>query len=702
MNRIQYVANEPVAAISPDGRKAATVTWRGDIERNVNVYSLQVFNLDERRSTPPVVLLSRDFVGDSIDQLATPISQLTFLSDSRTLAFVGRPQGGPAQVFTVDTVNAEVRQLTQHDAAVRSFVIGADRKLLAFSAAVPSGAATELLRANEEGIVATDRVQFPFPYQSPFAFVSDGYGQRSTREYFVVDSAESPRKIFDSRQSRPAVPLDVNDPDVANNLTLSLEDESALSGWATLTGNAQGTQTLLFPYGLTDHPMNPERYDYYRSPRMNAYARRVAAPYGLVDLKTGRIERLIDAPHPQFEVHESGSPLWAPDGRSVILYTLLPDVPGASPQWVEVDIATRAITPLHLPRDVRPVAWVNAGRALVLSGKGGRFFRVARSADGGWGRAMFAGALQGFNGFWTEATDGRVVIGVKDASTRAPELASYELKSGRTRVLSDLNPQLRERSYGAVERFQWNSGPQQQGTGFLIKPLNFEAGKRYPLVILLDDGLLGQEGDPYLLDAAWQLSGHAIQMLAANGFMVLYPHGPRVLAGDTRSEGERERAHIEAAVATLYARGLIDARRIGISGWSRAGYLTDYLLIHSSIAFAAATTIDGGGREYNEGMRPYTDAELLRIRAPTLFEAHGRSSLVTFGGMADRMLALGRAAELLYFPTASHSTTRPRHRVRSLGLHIDWWRFWLKGEEDSDLEKNAQYVRWRKLREQRG
>jgi hypothetical protein len=66
--------------------------------------------------------------------------------------------------------------------------------------------------------------------------------------------------------------------------------------------------------------------------------------------------------------------------------------------------------------------------------------------------------------------------------------------------------------------------------------------------------------------------------------------------------------------------------------------------------------------------------------------------------MANRMEALGKPNEILYFAAASHSTVRPRHRLRSLGVHMDWWRFWLKREEDADPAKAQQYIHWRKLR----
>jgi hypothetical protein len=44
---------------------------------------------------------------------------------------------------------------------------------------------------------------------------------------------------------------------------------------------------------------------------------------------------------------------------------------------------------------------------------------------------------------------------------------------------------------------------------------------------------------------------------------------------------------------------------------------------------------------------------------------------------------------------------KPAQRLDSLQGNVDWFAFWLKGEEDPDPAKTEQYQRWRKLREQR-
>ncbi|HEY5755677.1 MAG TPA: hypothetical protein VIU34_07630, partial [Steroidobacter sp.] len=304
-----------------------------------------------------------------------------------------------------------------------------------------------------------------------------------------------------------------------------------------------------------------------------------------------------------------------------------------------------------------------------------------------------------FNADWSVATNGKVVLGVSDALRTPPELTAFDTATKRSTRLTDLNPQLADIRFGEISAYHWRSKPTDPADGYLVKPIDYRPGTRYPLVILLDDNTMRVGTAPFLFDGVWQLSSHATQMLAAQGFMVLYKHEQSMRdVMETPAEAERVRQDTERVVAQLDREGLIDPTRVGISGWSRAGFYTSYLVIHSSIKFAAAINTDGGASEYTDGMRPFTDAELSQIRTPVMFQSHGLWSLVYHGQMADRMNQLGRPAEILYFATASHSTTRPQHRLRSLGSSIDWWRFWLKGEADSDPAKAAQYQHWRELR----
>lgn len=201
----------------------------------------------------------------------------------------------------------------------------------------------------------------------------------------------------------------------------------------------------------------------------------------------------------------------------------------------------------------------------------------------------------------------------------------------------------------------------------------------------------------YLVDGRHNLSGHAAQPLAGLGFMVLFIGAPPRRPGGS-GEAEAVREHTEHAIRALAKWGYVDMLRVGLSGWSRSGYYTEYLLMHSTLPFAAASQIDGGTANYEEAFTPWRDEELARIRTPLLSQTHGRLQFAYQGGMVDRLRSMGRPVELLYFAAAPHSTQQPHHRWMSLATHVDWWRFWLQDHEDPEPGKAPRYGRWRELR----
>jgi hypothetical protein len=63
---------------------------------------------------------------------------------------------------------------------------------------------------------------------------------------------------------------------------------------------------------------------------------------------------------------------------------------------------------------------------------------------------------------------------------------------------------------------------------------------------------------------------------------------------------------------------------------------------------------------------------------------------------------LGKPVEYGYLPDGQHELFQVGQRVHTNQLLVDWFRFWLKGEEDDDPGKFAQYERWRRLSLQEG
>jgi hypothetical protein len=61
-----------------------------------------------------------------------------------------------------------------------------------------------------------------------------------------------------------------------------------------------------------------------------------------------------------------------------------------------------------------------------------------------------------------------------------------------------------------------------------------------------------------------------------------------------------------------------------------------------------------------------------------------------------------KPVELVYFPQGQHILQRPLERLASQQGNVDWFRFWLKNEEDPAAFDASEYTRWRKMREKTG
>src|SRR5690606_19014604 len=58
----------------------------------------------------------------------------------------------------------------------------------------------------------------------------------------------------------------------------------------------------------------------------------------------------------------------------------------------------------------------------------------------------------------------------------------------------------------------------------------------------------------------------------------------------------------------------------------------------------------------------------------------------------------GKPTELVAFADEIHLKYQPVHKRAVYDRNLDWYRFWLKGEEDADPAKSGQYERWRSYR----
>jgi len=153
-----------------------------------------------------------------------------------------------------------------------------------------------------------------------------------------------------------------------------------------------------------------------------------------------------------------------------------------------------------------------------------------------------------------------------------------------------------------------------------------------------------------------------------------------------------------------------------------------YALTHSQRHFAAAVASDGfdsgyfeyvslfplgksevesviGAAPFGPGLETWLRKApgflLDRVDSPIQLQANAPASLLGQWEWFTGLQRLNKAVDLLYIPAGTHILMRPRQRAVSEEQSVDWFCFWLKGEEDPSPSKASQYTRWRALRQLR-
>jgi dipeptidyl aminopeptidase/acylaminoacyl peptidase len=315
--------------------------------------------------------------------------------------------------------------------------------------------------------------------------------------------------------------------------------------------------------------------------------------------------------------------------------------------------------------------------------------------------------------------EGKLVVSAKSMAGghTALELSSdvgpdeiYALENGKARKLTSHNDALvAEWQLGAVEDINFPSKDGTEVHGLMVKPPDYDAGKKYPLVLWIHGGPNGQD-DHALPFSLYPLQVER-QIFAAQGYVVLainYRGSNGRGSAFTRSIfadwGNKEVADLRAGVDWAIAQGIADPEKLGIGGWSYGGILTDYT-IASDTRFKAAISGAGSANQIsmygtdqyvlqynNELGPPWKTADLWmkvsypffhadRIHTPTLFmggQADFNVPIIGSEQMYQALRTLGVPTELVVYPEQFHLFTRPSYIHDRLQRYVAWYAKYLK------------------------
>ena len=301
-----------------------------------------------------------------------------------------------------------------------------------------------------------------------------------------------------------------------------------------------------------------------------------------------------------------------------------------------------------------------------------------------------------------------------------PALWAIDAVTGKSKKLWDPNPELSAMTLGEASVYHWKDSTGNDWSASLIKPVGYEMGQRYPLIIQTHGFHNEHE---FITDGAFT-TAFAARPLASAGFMVLETRDRHDHDG-TSEEAPNMVRGFESAIDALNADGLIDVSKVGIIGFSRTCYYTESALIHAPQRYAAAVMADGvdesymtyllwgEGREvreqeaiygtspFGEGIKKWVEGapgfSLNRVQSPLLIQAITAPSILQEWEIYASLRLQKKPVEMIYIPEGQHILQKPLERLASQEGTVEWFRFWLQGYEDPNQEKAEQYRRWEKL-----
>lgn len=355
---------------------------------------------------------------------------------------------------------------------------------------------------------------------------------------------------------------------------------------------------------------------------------------------------------------EVGGPVWSPDGGAI--FTLIAD--GATNQLGVVAVSDGAVKEVTSAR--REVFGYSLDRACRIA--------VLAASDP-----------------------------LNPGDLLALELDAMTVRRER-RITAVNQPLLDELTLSAPERFTYEGADGWAVDGWMMRPVEFAEGEKYPTVLQIHGGPHSAYGEAFF---------HEFQLLAAQGYALVYTnprgsqgYGQRFTAATHHDWGGKDYEDIMRGLDAAVARyPFIDTERLGVAGGSYGGFMTNWIIGHTDRFKAAVTMrsicnhLSQWGTSDLAFMKGFWEfpgdpwetptwywehsplAYVEKVKTPLLI-LHSEQDLRCPIGEAEQLFAalkkLRREVVFVRFPDESHDLSRngkPAHRAERLRWIVRWF-----------------------------
>ena len=677
--------------LSPDGAKVAFTRVNCDEKRTG--YETSIWVAPTNGKEAPLRMTSGKY--DVQPRWSPDGKQLVFVRGGDKDE-TGKPK--PGQLALLSLGGGEARVVTDLPKEASNPVWSSDGKRIAFTSSTTEEDIQKAQR--KKNAAKTGNTQTESEHESDIHIISRAV-YRSNDEGYLDPKRHTHIWVVDVPSSSDEIPAPVQ-------LTSGNFDE------AQLVWSRDGSH-IFFVTQRLDEP-------YYELPSADVYS---------VPASGGLAEQLFTIP---MGIHDL---VLSPDGRKLAFHAAVgqpirsysqPDLwvmdveHSAKPQNLtadyDFDMGDSVFGDNAAPRGggSRKLYWSPDGRWLFdIVSKQGRTFLVRIDAKSG-NVTEITRSDQAVLDFSVNA-DATAVVALVSSPVMIGDLFAISNDGTQSRI-TDFNRKLwSQLNLTAPEELNYTSFDGKRIQGWIQKPPDFDAKKKYPLILNIHGGPHAAYG--------WVFN-HEFQWMAAKGYVVLYLN-PRGSTSYGQEFGNVIQYHypgddyrdLMAGVDEVLKRGYVDAKKLGVTGGSGGGVLTNWTITHTDRFAAAVSQRDISNWAswwYTADFTlfqpnwfkapPFDDPQdynnrsaitfVKNIHTPVLFvlgESDYRTPQDSGGEQLFRALKyMKRPTAMVVFPRETHELSRsgePWHRIERLENIVGWFDKWMMGKPHPEFEVNS-------------
>ncbi len=358
--------------------------------------------------------------------------------------------------------------------------------------------------------------------------------------------------------------------------------------------------------------------------------------------------------------------------------------------------------------------WTPDGRSLIeICGKEGKTILASFDVESS-GETDLTHGNQAVLRFCAPADRSKIVYTLS-SPTRINDLFITDRIGGEPRQLTHVNDALfSQLNLTDPEEISYKTFDGKTIQAWVQKPPDFNPAKKYALILNIHGGPHAAYG--YIFE-------HEFQWMAAKGYVVLYPN-PRGSTTYGQDFGNIIQYHypgddykdLMAGVDDVVRRGYIDDKRLGVTGGSGGGLLTNWVVGQTNRFAAAVSQRDIATWEawwYSSDFTlfqpnwfkapPFDDEQDFKARSPLTYIKNVKTPMMFILGEADYRTPPSAGGEQMFralkfrkipavmvrFPNESHELSRsgqPWHRIERLQNIVGWFDHWLMGVPKPEYE----------------